>query len=269
MVDKSKVKVIYASDLDRTIIYSDRFINEHKTDAKYTPVEKKDGKVISNLADSVKSELKNVNDSKNVVFIPVTSRSVEEYKRVDLGFTPKYAIVDNGGTILVDGMPMLVYQSHIQELVAPAIAESAIIMLDIIEHNYILGKEPKLIDNLFLFWKVKDGHEEEADVLINELNATYTKWEFTRQRKKVYGVPVCFSKQVALRWLWGQLGKPYMVVSGDGEMDLPMLTLANKAIIPSHSDLLKEGFVESADVADGGIESPLKAINYVKRMAEV
>ena len=47
-------------------------------------------------------------------------------------------------------------------------------------------------------------------------------------------------------------------------MDIPMLSLANKAVIPSHSDVLSEGFVKSADIADGDIESPLKTLGYVK-----
>ena len=255
---------MYATDLDRTIIYSDRFIKEHNTEAAYTPVEYKDGKVISNMANSVKAELEKINSNEEVAFIPVTSRSYDEYRRINFGFEPAYAIIDNGGRILSHGKPLMVYNTHMQEFARDAISESATIILDITDHEEILEKEPKLIDNLFLFWKVKEGSEKEADVLINWLNDTYKSWDFTRQRKKVYGVPVCFSKQVALRWLWSQLGKPYIVASGDGEMDIPMLSLANKAVIPSHSDVLSEGFVKSADIADGGIESPLKTLGYVK-----
>jgi hydroxymethylpyrimidine pyrophosphatase-like HAD family hydrolase len=267
MRDKS-ISVIYASDLDRTIIFSDKFIRENNTKSAYTPVEYKGGKVISNISNAVQAELKLLNSKEtlasSVEFIPVTSRSREEYERIDLGFKPKYAIIDNGGTILVNGQPMLVYDAYIQNMAEHSLQQSASILLDITEHDDILAKEPKLIDNLFLFWKIAEEKEKMGDVLINILNENYPEWDFTRQRRKVYGVPKCFSKQIALRWLWGQLGKPYLVVSGDGEMDLPMLTLANKALIPSHSDLLSEGFVESANIVNGGIDSPLETIEYVK-----
>lgn len=267
MFDK-RIKVLYASDLDRTIIFSDKFIRENKTRSAYTPVEYKGGKVLSNISNAVQAELKllNAKDStmNSVEFIPVTSRSREEYERINLGFKTKYAIIDNGGTILVEGKPMLVYDAYIQNMASHSLQQSASILLDITEHEDILAKEPKLIDKLFLFWKIAEGKEKMADVLINILNENYPEWDFTRQRRKVYGVPKCFSKQIALRWLWGQFGKPYLVVSGDGEMDLPMLTIANKALIPSHSDLLTEGFVESANIVNGGIDSPLETIEYVK-----
>lgn len=267
-MDKTKTKVLFASDLDRTIIYSSRFLKEYGTEAERTPVEFKEDKIISYIADSVKEGLTELINTEGVEFVPVTTRSYEEYNRIKFGFTPKYAIIDNGGRILVDGAPILSYETYIQHMASEALRDTALVLLDITEHKEIIDREPKFVDNLFLFWKVKEGTEKMADVLINVLNEAYPHWRFTRQKLKMYGVPMCFSKQTALRWLWNQLNKPHLVVSGDGELDLPMLTLANKAIIPSHSDLLRDGFVESADVANGGIESPLKAISYIKKFIQ-
>ena len=88
--------VILFSDLDRTIIHSSKFLKE-----SINPeiVEfNKDKKPISYME---KEALLLLNElSNNLLFIPVTTRSLEQYKRIDLKITPLYYITSNGGIIL-------------------------------------------------------------------------------------------------------------------------------------------------------------------------
>ena len=257
--------VLYASDLDRTLIFSNKFIQEYPTDAPYTPVETKDGRVISNMADEVHAKLLHIKDNKNVTFVPVTTRSISEYKRINLGFTPEYAIMSNGGTILKDGEVMTEWDAYIKSRMN--YMQAIDIINDIEEEMQSVNYKVKMIDNCYLFFKTENPELFDTEVLY--LMSKYPDWEFTRQVGKCYAIPKHFSKQIALRWLYNKLDKPYIVASGDSELDLPMLTLANKAIIPTHGNLVKERFVEDGTFADGGITSPLFTMSIVEKEASI
>lgn len=255
----NKPKVIYASDMDRTLIFSKRFINEHKTTEQYHCVETYNDREISYISDKVQSEIRSL--PKDVMFIPVTSRSLEEYNRINLGVNPEYAIVANGGIILHNGEIDSDWENYIRSKVN--LNEAMSIIIDIEDELESIDYKVKVLDNCFLFCKVADEfitlYDQEALYLMSK----YPNWEFTRQRNKIYIVPKVFSKQVTLRYLWHRLGKPKIVASGDGEMDLCMLTLADRAIIPDYSDLFKDRYVESATKVSGGITNALQTIKVV------
>lgn len=255
-----KRKLLYASDLDRTLIFSKRFIDEHPTDAKYSATECIGPRIISYMADEVREELHKIRDIDNVLFVPVTTRSIEEYNRVSLGFIPEYAIVANGAVILHNGEPMKEWADYIRKGINKM--DILDIISDIKDCLESVSYEPKLIDGSYIFFKTDDEvkYDDEIGVLIND----YPDWQFTRQSKKCYAIPKHFSKQIALRWLWHELNQPYIVASGDSELDLPMLTLADRAIIPAHGSLVKDGFVTGGTLANGGITSPLFTMKIVK-----
>lgn len=256
--------VIYASDLDRTLIFSNKFISEHPTDAPYTPVEYKDIRVISNMADEVHERLLKIKDNKNITFIPVTTRSIDEYKRVNLGFIPEYAIMSNGGTILHNGEVMEEWNNYIRSKMD--YMEAIDIITDIEEEMQSVNYKVKMIDNCYLFFKTEIPELFDNEVMY--LMGKYPNWDFIRQVKKCYAIPKHFSKQIALRWIYNKLNKPYLIASGDSELDLPMLAIANRAIIPKHGSLVKDGFVEDGTFADGGITSPLFTMDLVEKEAE-
>lgn len=253
-------KLLYVSDLDRTLIYSGRFLNEHKTDKEISPVEVIGPRVISYMDNDVIKELGYIRKDKRLHFVPVTTRSKSEYERVNLGFTPEYAIVANGGTILYNGEPLEEYEAYIKGRLN--LMEAMDIICDIEDELTSVDGSVKIIDGKFLFWKCtnNDLFDEEALFLIGK----YPEWEFTRQFSKCYAIPKHFSKQIALRWLWHKLGKPFIVASGDSKLDLPMLTLANRAVIPKHGTLVTDGYVTAGTFVDGGISSPLETFKIIE-----
>lgn len=256
--------VLYASDLDRTLIFSGKFLEDNPSDAERIIVETKNDRVISYMASSVADKLHQIKDNSNITFIPVTTRSISEYKRVRLGFMPEYAVTSNGGTILFKGKPMLEWENYIKKNLN--MVEMMDMIQDIHDDIHCLDGEVKCIDGCYLFFKTNNTilYDIESEYLVEK----YPNWDFTRQRNKCYAIPKHFSKQIALRWLWNKLGKPYIVASGDSELDLPMLTLANKAVIPKHGSLVSDGFVEDGTFADGGITSPLFTMNLVEEIAK-
>ena len=95
------MKLIYATDLDRTLIFSKRFISENKSNTDKTVVERREnGDVISYMSNDVMVQLKEIDNNDSLTIVPVTTRSIKEYNRIELPIVPKYAILDTGGTIL-------------------------------------------------------------------------------------------------------------------------------------------------------------------------
>lgn len=250
--------------MDRTLIFSKRFINENKTEEEYHCVEIHNDTEISYMANKVQDALKNLETG--AMFVPVTSRSLAEYERVSIGVKPEYAIVANGGVLLHNGEVDKDWEEYVKTHVN--LSEAMSIIVDIEDELESIDYRVKVLDNCFLFCKVAPEFHTLYDQEALYLMAKYPNWEFTRQKNKVYIVPKAFSKQVTLRYLWHRLGQPKIVASGDGEMDLGMLTLADRAIIPDHSTLFKDGYVESATKVSGGIMSPMETIKIVNDMAK-
>ena len=90
---------VFASDLDQTLIYSNRWIEGKEDIVKC--IEIYEEKPLSFMLLDEIEELKEIDKKHN--FIPVTTRTRVQYERIKLPVTPRYAVVANGATILIDG----------------------------------------------------------------------------------------------------------------------------------------------------------------------
>ena len=96
---RKRMNGILCADMDNTIIYSyKRNIGENKLN-----VELYNGREISFISEKTHDLLKKVNEK--ITIIPTSTRTEEQYKRIDLdiGIVP-YALVCNGGVLLVNGV---------------------------------------------------------------------------------------------------------------------------------------------------------------------
>ena len=90
---------LFNCDLDNTLIYS----YKHDIGADKINVEQYQGREISFITSRTFELLKEV--AEKTVFVPTTTRTVEQYGRIDLGIhTPQYALVCNGGILLKNGV---------------------------------------------------------------------------------------------------------------------------------------------------------------------
>lgn len=254
------MNILYATDMDRTMIFSHRFIKEHKPTSEYALVEKKDDKEISYMSNKVISRLHDLNENEHISIVPVTTRSIEEFKRINLGIKTRFAIVSNGGTILEYGKPMDSWEGYIKDNINRFdLADCALDMSELAS----VSRESKFIDNKYIFNKTNNPEVYDAEV--GALIGKYPNLTFVRQKNKVYAIPKCFSKAIALRWLQNRIGYAKLVASGDSELDLPMLAIADYAVIPDHGDLLKCGYVTDGRIVSGGIDSPLQTFDIVEQ----
>ena len=111
--------IIFHSDLDSTLIYSDKndigsekiLLEEYESGATYITKKTFDGLV---------------NISEKILTVPTTTRSEKLYNRINWqGCTFKYALVANGAILLENGKASEVWRKETQELLEPAKDELA------------------------------------------------------------------------------------------------------------------------------------------------
>lgn len=222
--------MIFATDLDRTMIYSKKFVSEENKD-NITLVEEVDGKYFSYMSNTALKKLEELN--KILYVIPVTTRSIEQFKRINSFKYCKYAVTSNGGTILKDGKILEEWEKHIVKILTNYKSKFKGVMNFLNNQNYIT-KESKLIDNKFIFTKTDDVQkcEEMLDIYIDK-----SLWNFTIQGQKVYIIPKEITKSNAIKFLKKILGIKKVVAAGDGKLDKDLLDFAEIALLPKHGEL--------------------------------
>src|SRR5690348_3965768 len=96
--------MIYASDLDQTLVYSRRALRIPEDTPGLVPAEWINGKLSAFMSAYALERLQSL--PQDIVFMPVTTRTVEQYRRIHIfqnECIPKYAVTSNGGNIIVDG----------------------------------------------------------------------------------------------------------------------------------------------------------------------
>lgn len=210
--------LILFSDLDGTLIFSAK-----RKQAGDIVIERKDCEAISCVT-ARQAEL--FPGLLNVV--PVTTRSVEQYKRIDLakfGFEPEYALCDNGGTLLVGGETDAGWSEWSAEIVRECKDELSRFR-GLLECDPRRSFEVRLVDGLFLFTKSREPAETVKSLGEGELCECF----FTGE--KVYVIPKKLNKGEAVKRLAKRLGLREFAAAGDSLMDISMLNAANIAIFP-------------------------------------
>ena len=226
--------VILFSDLDRTIIHSSKFLKESLNPEI---VEfNKDKKPISYME---KEALLLLNElSNNLLFIPVTTRSLEQYKRIDLKIKPLYSITSNGGIILKNNEPLKSWDDFIKNNISNK--NYIEIKNKLKSINKYLTRELTFIDNVFFFSKINDNNLFELNYELDNI-LKYYDWTYTIQGNKIYIMPKFISKENAINYLLrNELSKDnFIITAGDGKLDYNFVFLpgSNLSIVPLNSEL--------------------------------
>lgn len=228
-------ELLFASDLDNTLLFS------HKhAQAGDVCVEHLDGKAQGFFTPKVIRGLEEINRA--MCFVPVTSRSVAQFLRIQFpaGCVPRLALVANGGLLLRDGAIDEAWQAASLRCVAPwreALARTAALLAQV-----PIPLRARMVDDLYLFAACDSPAEAEL-----ALAAVQGKTPLTAalSGRKLYFFPPGLSKGDALRRLRALLTPQRVLCAGDSGIDVPMLEAADVAIVP------REGMVEDGVVWDG------------------
>ena len=249
--------IVFASDLDNTLIYSERRLREtaevgglsgNVFPDDFVCVEYLDGKEQSYMSRRSVALLSGI--CAKAEFIPVTTRSLEQYRRIifPAAVKPRRALAANGAVLFEDG-----------ELCAEFIGRSKIYVdscrgeLRRLAENAAADDAfdlpPRFVDDMFLFLRCAEGTDARAAA---EKLQGETPLFVGVTGRKIYVFPKGIDKGTSLVRLKQKLvaavdgkspaqGKAdgnrrlYVFAAGDSAMDIPMLTVSDAAFAPKET----------------------------------
>ena len=225
--------MVFAFDLDRTMIFSKAALEGCMENT--VCIEYKGEEDISYMSvDGLLTVIKLAN-AENLVCVPTTTRSIEQFKRVKPFSSFKWVITTNGGVILHYGKVYepwdLVVKSYLKDCYKSL--ENAI--EDIKDKDFVL-REPKIVDDTFVFFTTEDKVACSA-YLDSYLDGT--SLNYTIQGRKVYIIPKGISKESAISYIMSLLEETHLVTAGDGKLDKGMLSMGECGYIPDGSEVLE------------------------------
>uniref|UniRef100_UPI00066A2A0F HAD family hydrolase n=1 Tax=Streptococcus sanguinis TaxID=1305 RepID=UPI00066A2A0F len=192
--------MLFATDLDRTIIYSNKFVENYQT---VSCVEHLDGREISYMSHRALELLAQVKTRYDIHLVPITTRSLAQFSRIIPLQDCPYAVVANGGIILHKGQPLKVWQEHIERTRQIQALDYPKILDILTKYQKYLTRTPSLVDNLFFFTKVTESQDIVQEFILPSLEKDLKnlEWTFTLQGLKLYIIPKEISKENALSFL--------------------------------------------------------------------
>ncbi|MFD7505126.1 HAD family hydrolase [Streptomyces sp. NPDC059850] len=253
--------VLVASDLDRTLIYSAAALGLTMPDAeapRLLCVEVYEGKPLSYVTETAAGLLAEL--ARTDVFVPTTTRTPEQYRRVHLpGPAPRFAICANGGHLLVDGESDPEWHAGVRGALADACAP-----LDEVRAHLTATADPawllkeRVAEDLFAYLVVE--RKLLPDEWVKELAvwAEPRGWTVSLQGRKIYAVPKPLTKSAAVAEVKRRTGADEVITAGDSFLDADLLAAADHAWRPGHGELATAGWtapqvtaVEEQGVAAG------------------
>ena len=172
--------------------------------------------------------------------IPVTTRSIEQYRRIKIeGFDPEYALCSNGGNLIVGGKVSEDWFCCSKKLCKES-EEEIKRLCSVLETDKHRCFEIRTVDELFLFTKSKDPQKTLENLGKSELCGCYSTGE------KIYVFPKQLSKGNAVKRLAEVLGieKNFIACAGDSAIDVSMLNEAYTAVF---TDNIPESCVDAPE----------------------
>lgn len=259
--------MMFASDLDRTLIYSQGALKDYLSTEPLdlVPVERK---LEANVSFMTKQSLQYLQSiSEKLLFVPVTTRSLVQYNRVLFHKTNSlYAVTSNGANILYKGSIL----SDWTEKIGREMSETSVplneLMLKVSEQFQIPG-DLREVESLFFYYYLNEKISRE---LLKELGDFISNkgWRLSYQGKKLYLVPHAISKGRAVRFIQEREGITTLIGAGDSLFDDDFLSLCDYPFVLGHGELaqsipLKENYTIIEQLGAIGGEELLRTIYHL------
>lgn len=237
------MKMVFASDLDRTLIFSKKFFAEQgETPTDIFPIDKVGDKEISYISNTGYANLQRINRA--IEFIPVTSRTTEEYHRVFNAHTmqPKYAIVSSGGKILKNGIEDEEWNSIVNNNISEVKNTIQTISEKLTQHIPTeMIRDVRFSEDLF--WRILLHDNSMVSQLLNDHSDSFKDagYELSATGSRIYIVPRFVTKWGALEFLLNKIKATKVIAAGDSLMDLEMIQMADIGITSPHGEIYEVG----------------------------
>lgn len=262
--------MIFASDLDQTLIYSQPLERAEQLGDRIVTAELIDGKARSYMSSSAYQQLQEL--MTELIFIPVTTRTMQQYFRIHLisqMLKPTYAVTSNGGNIVIDGHPDLEWQASILARVSETSAHVKDVnrlMKQVLSPEWVISSS--YCDELF-FSHITDRAKIPLQE-VAEMSAELRRmgWNTSIQGRKIYVVPGAVNKGDAVAYLKQLTEEHKVVASGDSLLDQCLLDFADFSMAPRHGELFRQEQQQSTGsytfTEVDGIFATDEILNYVK-----
>lgn len=238
-------RVLVASDLDRTLIYSPSALALSMPD-EYAPrllcVEVNEARPLSFMTETAADLVQRL--AVAAEFVPATTRTRKQYRRINLpGPIPRFAICANGGHILVKGHTDHDWNAEMRR----RLADGSVPLAEVREHLAAnadpawLRKE-RVAEDLFVYLVVERGLISEGWVKEFSGWADERGWTVSLQGRKIYAVPKPLTKSAALEEVVRRTGADHVLAAGDSLLDADLLMAAHAGWRPGHGELADSGW---------------------------
>lgn len=249
-------------DLDRTVIFSQRVLEEYPTlsEDELIGIEYKDGELISSTSQKFFDWMKGHDKSKdNVLLIANTARSLAEFNRVELAPYFDYSIVSNGGWVLEHGKVAAGWQEY-RDSLNYNVYKSLLPMVQ--QLSGLQQDRTRVVDDSYVYSRVKDL--ELCNLELNHLKEV-NDIQFLIARDKVYVCTNDYSKAHAINWLTYKLNINIDLACGDAQVDIPMLRLSKMSAVPFHGEIVAKGLYEPTEVVGAGAMASVDILNLITK----
>ncbi|MGW6710567.1 HAD family hydrolase [Streptomyces sp. NPDC054956] len=239
--------VLVASDLDRTLIYSNAALALTMPDPeapRLLCVEVHESKPLSYMTETAAGLLAKLSANPDVVFVPTTTRTRKQYQRIRFPGQPaRYAICANGGQLLVDGVPDRDWRRQVAARLA---AESA--PLEEMRAHLLSATDPawlrkaRVAEDLFAYLVVERALVPPEWIKALTEWAEARGWTISLQGRKIYAVPRPLTKSAAMREVARRTGAGTTFAAGDSLLDADLLLAADRGWRPGHGELADAGW---------------------------
>ncbi|MFE1775572.1 HAD family hydrolase [Streptomyces sp. NPDC059008] len=236
---------LVASDLDRTLIYSAAALHLTGPDAeapRLLCVEIYKGQPLTYLTETAAVLLAEL--AARTTFVPATTRSREQYLRIQLPGPPKeFAVCANGGHLLVRGES----DPDWQRTVAARLATQCVPLDEIRAHLFRTAdpawlRSEHTAEDLFVYLVVERSLLPETWVKDLADWAEPRGWMVSFQGSKIYAVPRPLTKSAAVAEVARRTGATRIVAAGDSLLDTDLLLAADRGWRPGHGELADTGW---------------------------
>lgn len=234
--------VLFASDLDQTLIYSLRSMGNEVKQEELIEVERFEGKPQSFMTEQSQTALWEL--EANTIFVPVTTRTREQYERVTGIYEgdepPQFAIISNGAVILENGEPIKEWSTDIRK---QCVSKKTVIeeVLPVIQQHFdeewVL--RVRQAEDWFVYLIV------DRDLFPEKKLAYYTEifreigWGISLQGRKLYLMPESITKAAAMEYVRDRINADYVIAAGDSLLDLDLLESADTGLLAAHGEAVR------------------------------
>ncbi|MCR1161667.1 HAD family hydrolase [Paenarthrobacter sp. UW852] len=238
--------VMFASDLDRTLIYSANSMLLQGEDHEAPPMvvaEVYNGSPLTYMTRRAASLLTEIAGAG--VFVPVTTRTQAQFGRVQLpGRGQGYAVTTNGAVLLHDGEIDQSWRRQIQRSLQGGSAPFEEIRRRLTRLTAAQGVlRVHSAEDVFVYAIV-----DRANLAVEDLQeltqwCKVRGWNTSLQGRKLYCVPDSVSKEGAVAEIRRRTGARTLVTAGDSLLDAGLLEAGDVAFRPAHGELAESEFV--------------------------